>query len=381
VEEDNLKILIDKYNAGLANADEKAIVENWYEHVNGGDPGLSTEQLADIKQNTYRQLLDYISAHSGTFASAKRKYPFLSGGWATAAAILIICSCALFFYLDKTDVSSIHQTASTKIIPGGDKAILTLSDGSSVDLSSGDNGQVAVQGKSTVSKQAAGLLAYAPSADQGDAVPVYNTLSTPRGGRYTVILQDGTKVWLNAASSIRFPTEFASGPRKVEVKGEAYFEVAKDKAKPFVVVSADQQVEVLGTHFNINSYADEATVRTTLLEGMIRVIHGQQRATLRPGQQSAIHHNEAAIQIIKDADTEGTMAWQNGRFNFEDEDIRSVMRQLSRWYDVDVEYRQNNYEEHFSGTFPRSMKLQDVLKVIAFTGVKYKIEGRKVIIL
>jgi transmembrane sensor len=381
VEEENLQLLIDKYNSGLANADEEAIVESWYERINGGEPQVSAEELARIKKDTYGQLLDYISGQSLRPAAITRKYPFAKGSWAAAAAILVICSCGLFFYFNKPDVRSVRENALKEVVPGGDRAILTLSDGSSVDLSAGNNGKVAVQGNTTVSKERTGLLAYARDERNAAATTVYNTLSTPRGGRYTVILQDGTKVWLNAASSIRFPTEFTAGQRKVEIKGEAYFEVAKNKSKPFVVASADQQVEVLGTHFNINSYEDEANVRTTLLEGMIRVKHEKQTAILRPGQQSVIdNNNPLAIHVVKDADTEAVMAWQNGRFNFEDEDIKSVMRQLSRWYDVDVAYKHNNHAEHFSGTFPRSMKLQDVLRVIAFTGVKFKIEGRTVII-
>lgn len=381
MEEENLQLLIDKYNSGLASANEKAIVESWYERINGADPELGAEELEEIRKDTYGKLMTYITEHAESSADEKRPYPFAAGKWAAAAAILIACSLGLFFYFNKPEVPSLQNIVSNKIVPGGDRAILTLSDGSVVDLSSGNPGKVAVQGNTTVSKQGAGLLAYVRSKVKAGHITGYNTLSTPRGGRHTLILEDGTRVWLNAASSIRFPTEFASGQRKVEIRGEAYFEVAKNKTKPFFVVSANQQVEVLGTHFNINSYEDEATVKTTLLEGIVKVSHGKQVAMLMPGQQSAINKNDpAAIHVMNDADTEAVMAWQNGNFSFEDDDIKSVMRQLSRWYDVDIEYKQDHLEEHFSGTFPRSMKLQDVLKVIAFTGVKFKIEGRKVII-
>ncbi|HEX6431930.1 MAG TPA: FecR domain-containing protein, partial [Niastella sp.] len=294
----------------------------------------------------------------------------------------------------KTDLVTNDKKATliNDVAPGGNKAILTLGDNSTIVLDSAGNGQLAQQGSSVVSKTKEGELKYEsgiPAGREQSAI-TYNTLSTPRGGQYQLVLPDGSKVWLNAASSVRFPTAFVGNERRVEIKGEAYFEVAtirlhSGQKMPFKVhfSSADKQgtVEVLGTHFNINAYDDEDEMRTTLLEGKVRtsMVNGQW-SILEPGQQAVIHHSQ--LTIHDNVDIESIMAWKNGLFHFENADIKAVMRQLSRWYDIEVEYKGALKNEPLFIEIPRNTNLSDVLKVIGSTaGVRLKFEGKKVTVL
>ncbi|HQW44934.1 MAG TPA: FecR domain-containing protein, partial [Chitinophagaceae bacterium] len=207
---------------------------------------------------------------------------------------------------------------------------------------------------------------------------------TPRGGQYQVTLSDGTQVWLNAASSIRFPVVFTGTERKVEITGEAYFEVAKNKAMPFKVTAGSSEVEVLGTHFNINSYTDEPYIKTTLLEGSVKVTvpasaAGQSSKILQYGQQTAVN-KEGKISVLNNADLEEAVAWKNGRFQFKSADLKTILRQISRWYDADVEYR-GNVNIHFTGQLPRNDNVNKVFEKLALTGeVNFKVEGKKIIV-
>jgi ferric-dicitrate binding protein FerR (iron transport regulator) len=227
-------------------------------------------------------------------------------------------------------------------------------------------------------KQADGRLAYEAAKESSDAV-AYNVLTIPRGGKYNIVLEDGTKVWLNSASSLRFPTAFKGKERRVELTGEGYFEVAKNTAMPFVVSTGNgHEVEVLGTHFNIMSYADESTEKTTLLEGAVRVRKGTGSVVLAPGQQS--WGDRGSLRVIKDADVAEAMAWKNDLFKFSQADMPSIMRQIARWYDVDVTY-QEDIPGHFSGTIPRSADLEKVFHMLELTGsVHFTIKGRQVLV-
>lgn len=211
--------------------------------------------------------------------------------------------------------------------------------------------------------------------------PEFNTITTPRGGQYQVVLEDGTRVWLNAASSIRFPQAFIGVTREVELTGEAYFEVAKNKAKPFIVQANGTKVQVFGTHFNINAYGDNSNVTTTLLEGSVRMSSGSSAVMLAPGQQGDAV-NGATIKVSP-ADIQQTMAWKNGLFIFHDLNITEVMKQVGRWYDVDVEYRDDEVKKNeFGGTISKYKNITELLDVMVLTrSIHYKIEGRRVIIM
>jgi ferric-dicitrate binding protein FerR (iron transport regulator) len=298
--------------------------------------------------------------------------------WYAAAAILLIGSMAVYrFVFNKQTASDITKTNIEKpiIVPGGNKAILTLADGTTVILDSAANGNIASQGNTKLIK-VDGQLAYNTSGKSNEIL--YNTVSTPRGGLYNLILADGSKVWLNAASSLRFPATFIGKERKVELTGEAYFEVAKNAAMPFKVEVNGMNVEVLGTHFNINSYADEATINTTLLEGKVKVTSVLNSQLLSPGQQAQLNAN-GQISLNKKVDVDEVMSWKNSLFSFNTIDITGIMRQISRWYDVDVSYQGKISTETFSGMVSRNSNISQVLKIMEQTGVRFKIEGKKIV--
>lgn len=317
--------------------------------------------------------MDYLRANK-----PKRLWP----GIAVAATVLIALSIGFYFYTntrDKDLKTLIEVKLGMDVEPGGNKATLTLADGSQISLTDAGNGELAKQSGVKITKNADGQLVYS-IVESGLKELGYNTISTPRGGVYQVNLPDGTRVWLNAASSIKFPTTFAHlSQRKVELQGEAYFEVAKNKKLPFIVHTEEQQVEVLGTHFNINSYDDESEVKTTLLEGSVKVSAGNVMF-LKPGQQATLSDHSAGKIKIGPADIDQVMAWKNGFFHFEKENLHSVLRQISRWYDIDLVYKANRLDDEFMGDIPRNVKLSEVLKILEFEGTHFKIEGRKLIV-
>lgn len=296
--------------------------------------------------------------------------------WAAAGVALLVAAGS--YYILQQPAPSTHTVQQTKqpqdIAPGGNKAILVLGDGSQIGLDSAANGALSQQGNSQVVKLANGQLAY-QSAGQSSTNPVYNTIITPRGGKYEVLLPDGSKVWLNAASSLRYPTAFA-GTRTVELNGEAYFEIAPNAHQPFFVSNGKHKVEVLGTAFNMMAYADEADIRTTLLSGAVKV-NGQKIA---PGQCASINRSNGQLAVLDHVNTEAAVAWKNGYIQFEGNDIRSAMRQIGRWYDVAVEYH-GDVPSHFRGTIPSNVPVSEVLKMMEMTGeVNFEISGRTIVV-
>lgn len=334
---------------------------------------------------------------------------FYFGKRAAAAAVILLLVGGTYFLLTRPPKPEMAKTgkpekgSSFDILPGGNKAILTLSNGTRITLDSTASGQIAQQGNVSVQKSGTGQLAYQVLESKATAV-LYNTLQTPRSGVYRLTLPDGSRVWLNAESSIKYPVYFAGRDREVEVSGEAYFEVAKDAAKPFkVAVHGKAVVDVLGTDFNINAYNDETAIKTTLLEGSVKVSigekanlpgvnggndrdRGQQAVILKPGQQAQLmvampSSVVGRMKVVKDADIDQVIAWKNGFFNFNQVDLQAVMRQLARWYDVDVVYERDIPKIRFVGEMQRDLNLSDVLDVLKRTDVHFRIEGRKIIVL
>ena len=301
---------------------------------------------------------------------------------AIASAVVVISTASLLYISRKysstvKNNSVVAATHRDTIVPGGNKAVLTLDDGTEVVLDAAAKGTIAQNDHSKVIKLDDGQLACSPVKNVSPAV-TYNTLSTPRGGQYNITLVDGTKVWLNSSSSLRFPTYFKESERIVELSGEAYFEVAPDRDKPFKVNINEVEVKVLGTHFNIMAYKDEKAIKTTLLEGSVAISKFTETVFLTPGQQAQIGRN--GIGIIKNADTDQAIAWKNGFFNFDGSDIETTMRQIARWYDVEIIY-EGKITEHFNGTILRNASIEKVLKMLAFTGVvNFSTEGRKVFV-
>lgn len=264
------------------------------------------------------------------------------------------------------------------IAPGGNKAQLTLADGTKITLDSNYNGTLAKQGNTRILLNN-GALAY-KGVPSSNATVHFNTLTTPNGGQYHVTLPDGTGVWLNAASSLKYPTAFTGTQRMVSLTGEAYFEVAQNASAPFIVNAGDATVQVLGTHFNINAYSNEKTMRTTLLEGAIKVIKQQNEVLLTPGQQTQI--NEATGKFnVKTVDTEDVIAWKNEQFAFANMDIPTVMRQISRWYNVTIVFAGKPPTGEINGKISRNYNISQVLKMLEYTaGIKYSVEGQQVTI-
>jgi ferric-dicitrate binding protein FerR (iron transport regulator) len=389
---ENILVLIRKYQTGSATPAEKQLLNKWYHSFDDTKVELmtfenDTEQQLDERIKS--QLLETIHQDFEMMVHKPRHRWHIP---AAAAILILLFAGSYFMFFSKSAKQEIVKTTPVKpelkndIAPGGNKALLTIADGSAIVLDSASNGTITQQGNIKVQKLDNGLLAYTINGKQiaENDQAFYNTISTPRGGQYQVTLSDGTKVWLNAASSIRFPVVFTGAERKVEITGEAYFEVAKNKAMPFKVKAATSEIEVLGTHFNINAYDDEAVIKTTLLEGLVKVsVPGsgtnQSPRFLQPGQQSGIN-KEGNISVLNNADTEEAMAWMNGHFQFKSSDLKAILRQISRWYDVDVIYN-GKVNLHFTGQLTRNDNVSKVFEKLVLTGeVHFKIDGKKIIV-
>lgn len=303
--------------------------------------------------------------------------------WAAAGLLLSIGSLTFLFINQKQEPlqanTKVHEQLENDLAPGGNKAVLTLSNGVTIILDTAQNGELARQGNTQVIKMDNGQLAY-NSGNSSATQLLYNTLTTPTGGQYKLVLPDGTEVWLNAASSISYPTAFAGTERNVTLAGEAYFEVAKNATMPFKVQVNEMKVEVLGTHFNINAYNDEPDIKTTLLEGSVKLSNDNTNRLLQPGQQGRLNKS-GAIAILENANTEEAVAWKNGVFQFDDADIKTVMRQIARWYDVEVEFKGNINAGKFVGAIPRNSNISEVFKILELSNVHFKLEGKKIIVL
>lgn len=363
--------LLQRYHEGLCTAEETAAIEQWYSELldkSSWDfaPGEETVVGQRVKQRVMAGL------HPVEDSRIRRLTTFRLA----AACLLVLLGTGIAYYLLRS--SSREQVAvadKTDALPGSNRAILTLANGNTVVLDSAANGTLAQQGAASVQKLNNGQLAY--YNNNKDNSIVYNTLSTPRGGQYQLTLPDGTGVWLNAASSIRYPTSFSGSERKVEITGEAYLEVAQMANKPFkVIVNNQLHVQVLGTSFNINAYQDEHAIRTTLLSGRIQVASPDGTPlVLKPGNQASL---QSGRLTVGEADGEQVLAWKNGYFHFDRADIQTIMRQVARWYDVEIIY-EDIPQKKFSGTIPRDVNVSKVFKILELTGnVHFSIKGNKV---
>lgn len=363
--------LLKKYRSGDCTEEEKASVESWYLQMDPVSEALPANELELA-----------LSRVSGKLPVAGRQ-PKQRSLWpkiAAAASILLLLSAGIYFILRRSKPAddAAQNIAYKNILPGGNNAILTLANGKRVILTGARNGKLATESDAVINKTADGRIAYAANSSGGGEEIAYNTMTTPNGGQYTLVLSDGTAVILNAASSITYPTKFSGTERKVELTGEAYFEVTHNKAMPFHVVTKTEDVEVLGTHFNINSYDNEPAVKTTLLEGSVKVTAGGHQQIIKPGEQAVLANNRIAV---KQVDVEESVAWKNGYFLFKDASIESVMRQLARWYNIDVIYKGPIPQDSFQGEVSKFRNMGQVINVLQETkGVHFKSEGRTIIV-
>jgi len=365
MDKQRLFLLIEKYIEGTALPAERAELLAWYHHVNELEADWETAEPGGEELLRAAMLSNILHAIEPT-GKKRRLWPLI----AAAASVLAFLSFGYLF---------LHQQPvqkQTDIAPGGNIAILSFN-GKQIVLNTTKNGIVAGRGNLTVTKQADGRLAY---AGRGEAS--YDTLTTPRGGTYQLTLADGSKIWLNAATSIRYHSSFNGDKFRTValLYGEAYYEVKHDPKQPFRVVIGGQTITDIGTHFDVSAYGDEPVVRTTLLEGGVQIALGKGFKNLVPGQQSFIVKGSQDIRV-GDADTEQTVAWKNGYFEFNNENLESILREVSRWYNVDIRYDDNGLKSQlFSGTVSRFKNVSQVLKKLELTGaVHFQVNGREIV--
>ena len=334
---------------------------------------------ADPGDRIRKELLKHIQASPVIPMHQPRKY---TGTFRLAAAAAILAAIALpagYLLLNHGHTPKPATTIQAQKEPAASshKAVLTLANGEKIVLDEKGMQQLAQQGNSTI-KTKNGQLVYEKTSGEASA-PLYNTLTTAAGETYPLVLADGSKIWLNAASSIRFPATFAGNERKISLTGEAYFEIAHDAHKPFRIQVKQITVDVLGTHFNINSYADEATINTTLLEGAVKVNSEKGSMQLAPGEQSQVSAN-GSLKKVTGINTDEIVAWKSGYFQFESADLTTVLRQFSHWYDLEIVYEGKVKPRKFFGMISRHSSLTNVLKMLDANNVSYKIEGKKLIV-
>ncbi len=396
--------LLKKYLSGKASPAEEKKVEAWYEEAGQHAAGQShagqsyagqppadhqpaepaaADNLLEVKEAIFSRLKERMDQDAKVIPLHRRPWAKIA-----AAAMIILAAGAGIYSLpgsppQPAQPNVIAQTKPADIAaPETSRARIVLSTGETVLLDDAGNGIVATDGNATIKKAANGQLLYELQGDAATAAVRINTIVNPRNSKVIHLrLADGSMVWLNCESSLKFPAAFAADSRNVEISGEAYFEVAKDAARPFIVKTAGtgREVRVLGTHFNINDYNDEETASVTLLEGSVQYSNGKTSLRLQPGQQAATAPN-GDLYLQKEVDVEAIMAWKNGFFNFSSLTLPEIMRQLERWYDIETAYEGKMPAKRFSGIVSRTNNISDVLKIMEMAGMKFRIEGKKVVV-
>jgi len=428
MEQQQINDIIEKYKQGIASPAELEQLNNWYR-----DNAYLDAEYPDSEHEVYDRIITRLNSKINPVQRRTRLWPRI----AAAAAILLVAGLGVFFYTSYYAPRHLDNRRdllnyANDITPGKNTATITLANGKTIQLSDAKTGVIIDAASLKYNDGSAVGTGDARYLDdrrdplnstgkrsfpggRDDEKAEMTSVATPRGGQYQITLPDGTKVWLNAASNLSFPSTFKGlGNRKVELSGEAYFEVAKDKAHPFIVATDKQEVEVLGTHFNINSYADETATKTTLLEGSVRVSlggrhrhlddrrdlpnrtnngslpagrddgarrdDGQSAAIiLKPNQQSVLTGNSQLK--VENANVNDAIAWKNGVFKFNNTTLESIMRQLARWYNIDVVYKGDVTKETFNGVIDRKANLSRILKILEKGGVSFKIEGKKLTVI
>lgn len=381
--EESIQQLIDKFLRNELTEAEAAALKIWLqlpEHRVHLEKEIQLHHLINAKTESFDSSAAF-AQHQMKLLGEKQMKIAKPSRWyryAAAAIILMTLTVALYWGNKALFNKDQNQLAAEQLIqPGTDKAILTLADGRKVILDD-KSAAIRLDGSHQIVNQGNGLISY-EQMNSPVALNAYNTIETPKGGTYQLILSDGTKVWLNSASKLHYPIQFTSNERLVELEGEAYFEVMKDAGRKFLVKSKAQQIEVLGTKFNVNCYHDEAAESTVLLEGSVKILAGKQTKMLKPDQE--IVNANGKLQLRNVADAQDAIAWKNGYFQFDDEHIESVMRKLARWYDIEVEFAGKVGTKKFNGIISRNKTLNSALKIMEATeNVSFKIEGRKLIV-
>ncbi|WP_336517683.1 FecR domain-containing protein [Pollutibacter soli] len=374
-----LKIL-QKYLDGNASEEERKAVEAWYESVDENTAQLSIPEKARLEAMRNKAFQRFLAATEEPVITI----PFYKkSSFRIAASLAIVLGIAVFFVFtnstkDKTvPATAAAATTNDVAAPRHNRAVLQLADGSKLDLDSVNHGTLALQGAVIISKRKDGSIEYAGT----DGETRFNTITVPRGSKpQQLMLSDGSKVWLNVASSITYPVAFPGEERKVEISGEAYFEVARNQSKPFLVKKqgSDVEIKVLGTQFNVNAYDDEEMLRITLLEGSVQVQEDKEKKMLKPGQQAQVHHN--SINIAGNIDLDQVMAWKDGKFQFDGADIETIMRQVSKWYDVEVVF-ESKPKEKLVADISRDVNVSELLEILEKTDLMhFEVTGKKILV-
>jgi transmembrane sensor len=401
MEDAKIIALMEGYQAGTLTDAELIAFLQWYSeagidefqrvylqyHGNTGASPVHTVMPNEFRLRLEEAIRDQEAQQDVRTVSIFRRYRFV---WAAAVLLFIVAGGYLYLQNRQPVMPPVVEKIPVNdAAPGTTKAVLTLADGSRVIIDSVQQGRLAIQGNTTVQREQ-GVIAYNETqpvtTQQGTRSVLYNTLTTARGEQSPpLVLHDGTKVWLNAMSSIRFPVVFSGDTRTVEITGEAYFEIAKDPTKPFHVKVNTMDVEALGTQFNINSYGDEPDVRTTLVEGSVRVVNrqsaigNQQPVILKPGEQAVLTGN-LPLSIHHSPNIDQVMAWKRGLFDFNHASLQTVLRQLARWYDIEVQFEGNIPNRTFRGKITRDLNLSQVINILQDLDIKFRIEGKKLLV-
>lgn len=366
-----------KWLDGTISADEQLEFSNWYNR-DQDRPAIIPPSVAE-SEDEHREKLK-----SAVLRSVRLRRQFIFWKTTAAACAVLAAAFTIYNFLSHNSPEPAPEPtvgSFTDILPGSEKAILTLDDGHSLLLDEQRNA-VLKDSEGLKIRQVGGMVVYEP-LENGDHSHSYNVIATPRGGQYSLQLPDGSKVWLNAASSLRFPTRFTGSQRTVELNGEAFFEIVPDSQRgeftPFYVETKGKQtVKVLGTKFNINSYADELSIKTTLVEGSVEILDPQGETTrLKPRQQAMLSDN-GKLRVIDGVDLEEALAWRNGMWLFRETEIREILRQVARWYDVDVVYEKDIPERRFNGGISRDSRLSSILAILETSGIHFSVEGKTI---
>lgn len=373
--------ILNKYNNGKANVDETRFLERFYKLFEVED-----DLITEVNETEYQHLKQSIknAIDQKIAVDKKRVIIKLKPSWInSAAAVIIVLLMTYGSYLllrtHKVTRTEISKNNYHNIVPGGNKAVLTLADGTRLILDEAAKGEVARQAGVVITKAADGRIVYQTvGTNTIGQQPLKNTITTPKGGQYQVILPDNSSVWLNSASSITYPTSFSGKERLVSLRGEAYFEVTKNKKMPFRVRSGLQTVDVLGTHFNVNAYDDEPDIETTLLEGSVKLTSPLISTLIVPGEQGVVSGTGEITKRMVDIDQE--VAWKNGLFSFKGQDIHAIMREISRWYNIEVIYDKSLPQEKYYGEIERSSRLENVFKILELNNIVFKVQGKTVVV-
>lgn len=390
------KELLQRYRMGLCTEEEKLVIEKWLASLaEEGQWEWTAQEKETFKETLQMRIGREIDETDAVPVIPQKRFRVFH--FVAAAAIILIMGAgaySLFFRSTEKKETLTHKPdpqPGNDIQPGENGAILTLANGEKIVLDSAGNGTLAIQSDVKVINKGGQLIYDSKSSSTNEVV--YNTISTPRAKQFKLQLSDGTRVWLNAASSILYPARFTQNSRTVEISGEVYFEVASRQAAngkekvPFLVKilsgTGDDggTIKVTGTHFNINAYEDESLIKTTLIEGSIAFKKGDSEKQLMPGEQAQLN-KKGIIKILKNANVEAEIAWKNGYFTYDKTDIQTVMKQLSRWYDIEVDYENGIVpDDKYWGDIQRDATLSTVLKVLEMSGLKFRIEGKKVTVI